>query len=160
MVLVSAERLPLERSEHVVTVRQLVRQRAVELGFSLVDQTKIVTAASELARNTVHHGGGGPARGAAQQLAVSAGFETVDAHRVGIVATEMATNLVKHARGGELLMRVVAQAPDSEVEVLSLDRAGGMANLAQSMTDGHSTAGSAGIGLGAMPGLSELFVIH
>jgi serine/threonine-protein kinase RsbT len=42
-------------------VRQAVRQRAVELGFSLVDQTKIVTAASELARNTIQHGGGGRA---------------------------------------------------------------------------------------------------
>jgi serine/threonine-protein kinase RsbT len=61
MVLVSAETLPLERSEQVVIVRQLVRQRAVELGFSLVDQTKIVTAASELGRNTVLHGGGGSA---------------------------------------------------------------------------------------------------
>ena len=48
-------------SEHVVIVRQAVRQRAVELGFSLVDQTKIVTAASELARNTIQHGGGGSA---------------------------------------------------------------------------------------------------
>src|SRR5512144_961668 len=59
MVLVSAETLPLERSEQVVMVRQLVRQRAVELGFSLVDQTKIVTAASELARNALLYGGGG-----------------------------------------------------------------------------------------------------
>ena len=42
-------------------MRQAVRQRAVELGFSLVDQTKIVTAASELARNTIKHGGGGRA---------------------------------------------------------------------------------------------------
>ena len=62
MVLVSAETLPLERSEQVVMVRQLVRQRAVELGFSLVDQTKIVTAASEIARNTVVHAGGGTVR--------------------------------------------------------------------------------------------------
>ena len=42
-------------------VRQAVRQRAVELGFSLVDQTKIITAASELARNAIQHGGGGRA---------------------------------------------------------------------------------------------------
>jgi serine/threonine-protein kinase RsbT len=42
-------------------VRQAVRQRAVELGFSLVDQTKIITAASELGRNTIQHGGGGHA---------------------------------------------------------------------------------------------------
>jgi serine/threonine-protein kinase RsbT len=56
-----AETLPLQSSEHVVMVRQAVRQRAVELGFSLVDQTKIITAASELARNTIQHGGGGQA---------------------------------------------------------------------------------------------------
>jgi serine/threonine-protein kinase RsbT len=42
-------------------VRQSVRQRAVELGFSLVDQTKIITAASELGRNAIQHGGGGQA---------------------------------------------------------------------------------------------------
>ena len=43
----------------IVTVRQTVRAWAIDLGFSLVDQTKIVTAASELARNTLTHGGGG-----------------------------------------------------------------------------------------------------
>jgi serine/threonine-protein kinase RsbT len=43
-------------------VRQSVRTAAVEIGLNLVDQTKIVTAASELARNTVVHGGGGMAR--------------------------------------------------------------------------------------------------
>lgn len=42
-----------------MTVRQAVRQRAIDLGFSLVDQTKIITAASELGRNTIQHGGGG-----------------------------------------------------------------------------------------------------
>jgi serine/threonine-protein kinase RsbT len=56
-----ADSLPLKTSEHIVLVRQAVRQRAIELGFSLVDQTKIVTAASELARNTLLHGGGGRA---------------------------------------------------------------------------------------------------
>jgi serine/threonine-protein kinase RsbT len=53
--------LPIVTSDHVVMVRQAVRQKAVELGFSLVDQTKIVTATSELARNTLIHGGGGVA---------------------------------------------------------------------------------------------------
>jgi len=61
MMLVSAESLPLTASDHIVVVRQAVRQRAIELGFSLVDQTKIVTAASELARNAIQHGGGGHA---------------------------------------------------------------------------------------------------
>ena len=49
----------VQTAEDVVAIRQAVRQRAVELGFNLVDQTKIVTAASELARNTVQYGGGG-----------------------------------------------------------------------------------------------------
>jgi serine/threonine-protein kinase RsbT len=49
-------------SSDVVVVRQAVRTAAAALGFSLVDQTKIVTAASELARNTFEHGGGGTAR--------------------------------------------------------------------------------------------------
>jgi serine/threonine-protein kinase RsbT len=59
MTSLSAETLPLTTSEHVVIVRQAVRRRAVEMGFSLVDQTKVVTAASELARNAIQHGGGG-----------------------------------------------------------------------------------------------------
>jgi serine/threonine-protein kinase RsbT len=47
--------------QDVVAVRQLVRARALELKFSLVNQTKVVTAASELARNALVHGGGGQA---------------------------------------------------------------------------------------------------
>jgi len=57
----ASQTLPLLTPEHIVIVRQKVRQHAVELGFSLVEQTKIVTAASELARNTILHGGGGRA---------------------------------------------------------------------------------------------------
>ena len=56
------ETRPIRSSADVVIVRQLVRAWAIRLGFSLVDQTKIVTAASELARNTVDYGGGGIAR--------------------------------------------------------------------------------------------------
>jgi serine/threonine-protein kinase RsbT len=56
------ENRSIQTSEDVVAVRQMVRQRAVELGFNLVDQTKIVTAASELARNTLQYGGGGTLR--------------------------------------------------------------------------------------------------
>ncbi len=54
--------LTLRAQEDVVSVRQLVRSQAVAIGLSLVDQTKLVTAASELARNTVVHGGGGTAK--------------------------------------------------------------------------------------------------
>ncbi len=51
--------LPLKTTEDVVRMRQVVREDAVAVQFSLVDQTKLVTAASELARNTILHGGGG-----------------------------------------------------------------------------------------------------
>ena len=53
------ETLNIQTSIDIVLVRQAVRQMAVEIGLSLVDQTKIVTAASELARNTLDYGGGG-----------------------------------------------------------------------------------------------------
>jgi serine/threonine-protein kinase RsbT len=51
--------LPIRTSDDVVRVRQQTRVRALEAGLSLVDQTKIITAASELARNTLDYGGGG-----------------------------------------------------------------------------------------------------
>ena len=62
--------MPVERDEmatllsleDIVRVRQKIRAIAAEIGFGLVDQTKIITAASELARNTVQHGGGGDVR--------------------------------------------------------------------------------------------------
>ena len=53
------EVLQIRTGEQVVGVRRIVRSTAADLGFSLVDQTRIVTAASELARNTLQHGGGG-----------------------------------------------------------------------------------------------------
>jgi serine/threonine-protein kinase RsbT len=54
-------RLPLVTSNDIVMLRQEVRRLAIEVKFSLVDQTKIVTAASELARNTIDYGRGGDA---------------------------------------------------------------------------------------------------
>ncbi len=55
----SSGELPLHNEHDIVLGRQAVRRLAQEQGFSLVDQTKLVTAASELARNAVTHGGGG-----------------------------------------------------------------------------------------------------
>ena len=56
------DELPIQSGDDVVRVRQQVRIAAARSGLSLVDQTKLVTAASELARNTLVHGGGGVAR--------------------------------------------------------------------------------------------------
>jgi serine/threonine-protein kinase RsbT len=59
MTLPTRDQREIRSSEDVTRVRQLVRAHSVELGFSLVEQTKLVTAASELARNALEHGGGG-----------------------------------------------------------------------------------------------------
>ena len=62
MTILHVEEKPILTSEDVVLVRQAVRAHAVQAGFSLVDQTKLVTAASELARNALEYGGGGSMR--------------------------------------------------------------------------------------------------
>jgi serine/threonine-protein kinase RsbT len=56
---ISAGEAPLRSQHDIVMARQLVRKLSQEVGFSLVDQTKMVTAASELARNTLIYGNGG-----------------------------------------------------------------------------------------------------
>jgi serine/threonine-protein kinase RsbT len=56
------ERLEIRSSDDVVRVRQQTRVLATQVGLSLVDQTKVITAASELARNTLDYGGGGEVR--------------------------------------------------------------------------------------------------
>jgi serine/threonine-protein kinase RsbT len=58
-VVLKQDTLPVRTPEDVVRVRQAVRSWAVEIGLNLIDQTKIVTAASEIARNTLDYGGGG-----------------------------------------------------------------------------------------------------
>jgi serine/threonine-protein kinase RsbT len=62
MPVLKHETFPVRSDNDIVLARQAVRKWAQELGFSLVDQTKVVTAASELARNTLIHGGGGTMR--------------------------------------------------------------------------------------------------
>ncbi|MBD2014167.1 anti-sigma regulatory factor [Microcoleus sp. FACHB-53] len=74
MDIVRSETMSIQSSADVVLVRQSVRQWAVELRFSLVDQTKIVTAASELARNTLDYGGGGTVKLEALQEGIRRGL--------------------------------------------------------------------------------------
>ena len=85
------EKMPVASSEDIVLVRQAVRAWAVEQRFSLVDQTKIVTAASELARNTVIYGGGGTVELEALEEAGRRGLRlTFEDHGPGIADIEMA----------------------------------------------------------------------
>ncbi len=68
---------PLSVEEDIVRTRQVVRRWATELRFSLVDQTKLVTAASELARNTLTHGGGGTMKLLALQEGSRTGLQLI-----------------------------------------------------------------------------------
>lgn len=83
--------LPLKTEEDIVAARQKVRVMSQALKFSLVDQTKFITAASELARNTLRHGGGGEMRWAMVYEGVRVGLrlDFVD-EGPGIANTRMA----------------------------------------------------------------------
>jgi anti-sigma regulatory factor (Ser/Thr protein kinase) len=70
--------------------------------------------------------------------------------KIALIVTELATNLVKHAKDGDLLMRRLRNEDMDGVEVLSLDKGPGISNVGRSMGDGYSTAGSLGMGLGAV----------
>lgn len=105
--------------EDVVRVRQLVRAHAVAAKLSLVDQTKLVTAASELARNTLVHGGGG-----------EAGVETID-------------NGIR--RG---------------VRIVFSDKGPGIADIQLALTDGYTSGGGLGLGLGGARRLVDEFELE
>jgi serine/threonine-protein kinase RsbT len=111
-------RLPVRQDGDLSRVRQQVREAAVGLGFGLVQQTKLVTAASELARNTLVHGGGGE-----------------------VTVTEVAG-----PRGHGLTLRFIDQGP-------------GITDLAQALTDGYTSGGGLGLGLGGAKRLVQEFSI-
>lgn len=80
--------------------------------------------------------------------------------KLSVVATEAATNLLKHAGGGEMHIVGLAKRGESGVELLAIDRGPGIENLDRVMTDGFSTAGTSGTGLGAMRRMSDVFDIY
>ncbi|AEF21608.1 ATP-binding protein [Pseudomonas fulva] len=98
----------------------------------------------------------GHARRTAQKLAEGQGFDASDAGRVALVATELASNLLKHAGRGELHLRVLPRSNGAGVEIVAVDRAAGF-DLDACLTDGYSTGGTQGIGLGAISRQAEVF---
>lgn len=112
-------RLPIRSDMDLVWVRQHVRQAAAQLGFGLVDQTKLVTAASELARNTLVHGGGGH----------------MDAEPL----------VNGSARGLRLSFH---------------DEGPGIADVDQALSDGFTSGGGLGMGLGGARRLVHEFAIE
>ena len=113
-----SELLPVREESHILLVRQLVRACATELGFSVFDQTKLVTAASELSRNTLIHGG-----------------------------------------GGTLLLETFVEKDRRGVRLTFEDKGPGIADLEQAMTNGFTTKGGLGLGLGGSKRLVNEFEV-
>jgi anti-sigma regulatory factor (Ser/Thr protein kinase) len=99
-------------------------------------------------------------RRAGTQLATNLGFNETSAGRVAIVITEAATNILKHAGHGETLLRPVYSGSMAGVEILALDSGPGMSSIALSMQDGMSSAGSYGVGMGAMQRMANGFDLY
>jgi anti-sigma regulatory factor (Ser/Thr protein kinase) len=101
----------------------------------------------------------GEARRHAADLADMLTLDPTAAGRLALGVNEAGSNIVKHAGEGCMLVRALLCDGQGAVEVLALDRGGGMANIADCMRDGFSTAGSPGTGLGALSRLSGDFRI-
>ena len=102
----------------------------------------------------------GDARRQATSLAQKLGFDDTLQGKVALVVTEAANNLVKHGSGGELLLTATVSANSIGLDILALDNGPGMVNVAQCLTDGYSTSGTPGTGLGAIQRLSSAFDIY
>lgn len=100
------------------------------------------------------------ARRSGADLAKNLGFDETTTGEVAIIITEAATNIVKHAERGEILIRPVESQNIPGIEIIALDAGPGMANLAFNMQDGISSAGSYGVGLGAMQRLADEFDVY
>jgi len=100
------------------------------------------------------------ARRLVTKLGARMGLDETEKGRLAIVATEIATNLIKHAEGGLLLLRALGADQNDGIEILAIDKGPGIVDLAQSIRDGYSTAGTPGGGLGAIYRLSKLFDLY
>ena len=120
------------------------------LGFERRQRSYPVTENSQVAST----------RRAAADLSLGLGFDDIAAGQVALVVTEAATNILKHAGHGEILLRGVHRGGVDGIEVIALDSGPGMRDLSLKMADGTSTAGSYGVGLGAMQRLAGEFDIY
>jgi anti-sigma regulatory factor (Ser/Thr protein kinase) len=100
----------------------------------------------------------GEARRRVVDLAARVGLGEVPQEKLALLVSELGTNLVKHAGGGELIVRALPGRP--ALEILALDKGGGMASVEECFRDGHSTSGSAGTGLGAVRRLASFVDVY
>jgi len=122
---------------------------AVEISAPLAQQRHLIDDPSKV----------GEARRAAHTLA-NFELDAETAGKVSIATTELATNLLRHAGGGELLIQRLGDGDTTTIELLAIDHGRGMHDVGRCMTDGYSTAGTPGTGLGAVRRLASEFDIH
>ena len=118
MPVLKSETLPVRSESDVVLVRQAVRRWAAEIRFGLVDQTKLVTAASELARNALVYGG-----------------------------------------GGTVLLELLEEVGRQGLRLTFEDQGPGIADVEMALSDGYTTGGGLGMGLGGARRLVNEFDI-
>jgi anti-sigma regulatory factor (Ser/Thr protein kinase) len=100
------------------------------------------------------------ARRAAAKMAVECAFDEERAGRVALIATEMASNLLKHAGRGVIAIERYGDSSGAGLELLSLNKGDGIANIATALSDGYSTAGSIGGGFGVMRRQADEFSLY
>ncbi|NEC67485.1 anti-sigma regulatory factor, partial [Streptomyces sp. SID9727] len=100
------------------------------------------------------------ARVAALALGRRIGLDEQRCAEVALAVSEAATNLRRHAVEGSFLLRAVRTPSDAGLEFVTLDEGPGMADIAHALSDGTSTAGTLGIGLGTIVRLADSFDLH
>ncbi len=132
MPVTKSESITVRTAAEVVSVRHLVRKWAVEIGLSLVEQTKIVTAASELARNMIDYGGGGTMTAEALDDGIRKGLRlTFEDHGPGIPDLSAALRDGFTTRGGMGLGLGGAKRLSNEFEVKSAPGEGTRVTIAR-----------------------------
>lgn len=102
----------------------------------------------------------GKARRVASNLADRLAFPPARIAEIELAVTELGTNLVRHARQGVLLLRSVRTAAEVLVEVVAVDSGPGMSDVEAALRDGHTTAATLGIGLGAVTRLADAYDVY
>lgn len=104
--------------------------------------------------------GVGAARRAGQQLAERLGFPEPGRSELAVAVTELATNVVRHAGHGTVVLRPLREVNPPGIEVVALDQGPGIRDVAAAMADGFSTAGTLGIGLGAVARFADTWDVY
>jgi anti-sigma regulatory factor (Ser/Thr protein kinase) len=102
----------------------------------------------------------GSVRRAAAEMAQALGFDQESAGKVALAATEVSTNILKHATRGAIVLRGLSHRAVGGLEILALDKGAGIPDVAASLRDGQSTAGTPGTGLGSLSRSADEFDVY